>query len=237
MVLSNELSPQLKEYLDGFEKKFEERLARFEVAIAKLEAFIDHRNETQAAINKRREAAAIRKAAAVAAQEARPFDMANIYGTLINPRGRVKDVLVEFSTAAAEEYKEMDNAESVLSTFVADFKHWDESHFRSLPKKETAKLREVLMEKEVPIRAGRFPAFRALSQIIRNANRSAGIAVAAIPAATDMAAADANTTNSQVRPEMSVEVNGTSKVNTVSVSSPMSPPAKEQRAGNTTVAM
>ncbi len=235
MTVSNE-NPQLHALLDALQKSIDERLARFDIelgkkidermaridaAVAALEAHVTYRNEAQAAATKRREAAAVRKAAAVAAQEARPFDSKNIYGTLVNPRGRVKDVLVEYATDAANKYLELETSEAVLELFTADFKHWDESHFRSLPKKDTAKLREVLLEKQVSIRGGRFPAFRALSQIIRNNNRAVAAAAAA--------AADA-----PVKPE-NVEVNGANKVN--AVSSPMSPPTKGQRTGNTNVAM
>ena len=228
-------SAQITAFLNAFEKKINKRLGRFDIelkkinervthvynAVAALKAVDNYHNPAQITAIKRREAADVRKAAAVAAQEARPFDPKNIYGTLVNTRGRVKGVLVDYATDAANKYLELETSEAVLELFTTNFKHWDESHFRSLPKKDTARLREVLLEKQISIHGGRFPAFRGLSQIIRNNNR----AVAAAAAAAD---------DAPVKPE-NVKVNGGNKVN--AVSSPMSPPTKRQHTGNTNVAM
>ncbi len=59
------------------------------------------------------------------------------------------------------------------------FQNWEEKHFRSLPKEDTTRMRNVLMQKRVVLRAGPFPAFRALSEVILD--RYSAAATAAFP--------------------------------------------------------
>ncbi len=117
----------------------------------------------------------------MAAQKERQFDPMNVYATLVDPRGRAKDVRIVYATDAANNYLELHTRKSVFDLFRTDFEHWDENHFRSLPKKCTARLRGVHMQKQVTIRGGRFPAFRSLSQIMSNRN---SVSVSAVRSAT-----------------------------------------------------
>ncbi len=142
-------------------------------AVAVLEALGNYRTDAHFAAIKRREAADVRKAAAVTEQKERQFDPKNVCSSLVDPHGRANNVLIRYATDAANSYLELHTPKAVFDMFRTDFEHWDEHHFRSLPKKYTARLRKVLMQKQVTIRGGRFPAFRALSQIISNQNTAA----------------------------------------------------------------
>ena len=191
-VLSN--SALIQASLNAFQKKINECLDRLDIelkkitkvwrvynAVSSLEALGNYSNAAHFAVIKRREAAVLRKWAAVAAQKERQFDPMNVYATLVDPRGRAKDVRIVYATDAANNYLELHTRKSVFDLFRTDFEHWDENHFRSLPKKCTARLRGVHMQKQVTIRGGRFPAFRSLSQIMSNRN---SVSVSAVRSAT-----------------------------------------------------
>lgn len=170
---STESSPLTLQALDV-------RLGRLDQVAARLEALAIRIDESASASKRGggRDGGgrpSIRKQEAMAAQELRgAFDPDDVYGTLVDPRGRSKDELIEFTRTfldTANTGIDMDIDEE----FVARFRHWDEINFRNLPKTDTVRLRDALLDKGAPVRAGRFPAFRALAVRIRAARRQAQI--------------------------------------------------------------
>lgn len=171
---STESSPLTLDALDA-------RLGRLEQVATRLEALATRIEESSSSPSKRagrdgRDGGrpSVRKQEAAAAQELRgAFDPDDVYGTLVDPRGRSKDELIDFARAFLDSTNITDV--DIDEEFVARFRHWDEVNFRSLPKAETVRLRDTLLDKGASVRGGRFPAFRALAVRVRAARRQAQI--------------------------------------------------------------